>query len=104
MRSDEVKLRVLTEMATSNSNLLDKGELRTKLEIARFEELMYWERKKRILLRMMLYVLIGILLALTLGPIVPYLASRLARNHVRVETQPTFDLTPSDVLAERHLS
>ena len=102
MRNDEVKLRVLTEMASANSDPLDKYEIRAKLETARFEELMYVERKKRILLRMMLYVLIGILLALTLGPMVPYLASHLTRNHTRVETQPAVELTPLDLLAQTH--
>lgn len=104
MRNDELKLRVLTEMSSANGDLLDKDEIRAKLETARFEELMYWEKKKRILLRMMLYVLVGILLALTLGPAVPYLASQLARTHTGVARQPTFDLTPFEFPPRRHQS
>ena len=104
MRSDEVKLRVLTEMATANNDPLNKGDIRTKLEIAHFEEHMYVERKKRILLRMMLYVLIGILLALTLGPAVPYLVSRVKEIQTRIERQPKFDLTPFEFPARRHSS
>ena len=103
MRNDELKLHVLTEMSNANSNPLDKGEIRAKLETARFEELMYWEKKKRALIRMKLYVLIGILLALTLQPVLPYLA-RLAQSHPSIERQPMFDLTPFELPPKRHQS
>jgi hypothetical protein len=103
MRNDELKLRALTEMSAANANPLDKDEIRAKLETARFEEHMYWEGKKRSLLRMILYVLMGVLLALTLQPMMPFLASRLGENHRGIETQRAFDVTPSELSVRRHL-
>ena len=96
MRNDEVKLNVLTEMASTTNDPTDRNEIRAKLETARFEEIMYWEKKKRFLLRTILYVLIGILLSLTLQPLAPLLVSRPVerRSSPSFERQPTFDHTP----------
>ena len=102
MRNDEVKLNVLTEMAATTDNPTDRNEIRAKLETARFEEVMYWEKKKRFLLRTILYVLIGILLSLTLQPLAPLLVSRLVERRLSVERQPTVDLIPFDAPAQRH--
>jgi hypothetical protein len=96
MRNNEVKLNKLTEMASTTDDPTDMNEIRAKLETARFEEIMYWEKKKRFLLRLILYVLIGILLSLTLQPLAPLLVSRPVerRSSPSFERQPTFDLTP----------
>ena len=96
MRNDEVKLNVLTEMASTTNDPTDRNELRAKLKTARFEEIMYWEKKKRFLLRTILYVLIGILLSLTLQPLAPLLVSRPVERRCSpsFERQPTFDHTP----------
>ncbi len=82
MTKEDIELTVLTTMAEATVSTAERHQLITRVESARYNELMRFERKKQGLLRMILYVLLGILVVSSLQPLVPLLASLPSEHHV----------------------
>lgn len=90
MNKEDIELTVLTTMAEATGTSAERHQLIPKVESARYNELMRFERKKQVLLCTILYVLVGILVATALRPLVPLLTSLPSEHHVS-STPPSTD-------------
>jgi hypothetical protein len=86
MTKEDTQLTVLTTMAETTASSAERHHLMTKVESARYDKLVRFECKKQVLLRMILYVLVGILVSTALQPLVPLLA--LPPSEHRVSSTP----------------
>jgi hypothetical protein len=64
--NNEIKMEVLETMAEGAGSSTERYELRMRLETIHYEEIRRSECKKRALLRLILFVLIGLFLSLNL--------------------------------------
>jgi hypothetical protein len=82
MTTEDIKLTVLATMAEATGSSEERRQLMMKVETVRYNELVRFERKKQVLLRMILYVLVGILVLTALQPLVPLLAQPQSKSPV----------------------
>jgi len=102
MNHEDIKFTVLNTMAEAMPSTAERQFIQEKVDTLRFERAMRSRHQRQFLLRAILYVVIGILLSLTLQPLVPLLVSHLTERPPSFDRRSTADLTPFVIPVRRH--
>jgi len=82
MTKEDIELTVLNIMDEVTPSSPERTHLMARVERARHNELIHFERRKQVLLRLMLYALVGILVLTAVQPLAARLASLPPKHHV----------------------